>query len=357
VTNLIIRDALPRTPTPYVVPDGGGERYLLGDQLAAVKVYGSACRDHCAVVVLAGNRGAGLAAHVHPDAGETLFVLDGRVQVWFGDQSRQLAAGDHLSVPAGVAHAHRFLSETGRLILSWSPGGPERFFELAGTPTDAWWPPAPSLVQRPDEGAIDAAAGAVGMRFLEHANPTEPVFDAPDDVLPASVEAYVLRDREGERTGGRRQLVTALQKIRNSDGRAYVGVAAYGDFRFFPRHYHRTHTEVFLILDGRASFFVDGDIVAATRGDLVLVPPGTQHCFEFRSALGRFWSICAPGHFEPFFDWTFEPTDSYVPLPGGQSMRPEILERVDRELDHVTAGPPPPSPQMRLDDHVYTVTD
>jgi quercetin 2,3-dioxygenase len=347
---VIVRDALPRAPRPYVVPDGAGERYLIGDQLAAVKVFGSACEEHCGVVVLAGNRGAGLAMHTHDGAGETLFVLDGRVQVWFDGESRHLAPGDHLTVPPGVPHGHRFLSETGRIILSWSPGGPERFFELAGTRTDALWPPAPSLVS--PAGPLDDAAAQTGMRFVADASYPEPTLDAPDDTLPAGVQAYVLRDREGERTGGRRQLATALQKVRNSEGRAYVGVAAYGDFHFFPRHYHRTHTEVFLILDGRASFFVDGRIVAATRGDLVLVPPGTQHCFEFGSALGRFWSVCAPGHFEPFFDWTFEPTDSYVPVPGGQAMRPDILERVDRELDHVTAGPPPASRPMRLDDQV-----
>jgi hypothetical protein len=89
--------------------------------------------------------------------------------------------------------------------------------------------------------------------------------------------------------------------------------------------------------------------VAVTRGDFIFVPPGTRHCFEFVSRYGRFYSHCAPGHFEPFFDWTFEPTVSYMPVTGAQAMTPEVLRRVDAELDHVTAGPPPASARGGLE--------
>ncbi|MCL5406341.1 MAG: cupin domain-containing protein [Deltaproteobacteria bacterium] len=46
-----------------------------------------------------------------------------------------------------------------------------------------------------------------------------------------------------------------------------------------PRHSHPWEHEVF-ILKGEGSVDVDGKTVALQPGDVVFVPPGSEHCFQ-----------------------------------------------------------------------------
>lgn len=44
-------------------------------------------------------------------------------------------------------------------------------------------------------------------------------------------------------------------------------------------HYHGESTELFYILDGIATFAIDGEITTATAGSLVAIPPSVPHAF------------------------------------------------------------------------------
>ncbi|WP_028805283.1 cupin domain-containing protein [Streptomyces sp. 142MFCol3.1] len=44
-------------------------------------------------------------------------------------------------------------------------------------------------------------------------------------------------------------------------------------------HWHAKSAEMFFVLDGRAELLSGEEVVAAERGDLVVVPPGVPHAF------------------------------------------------------------------------------
>jgi quercetin dioxygenase-like cupin family protein len=67
--------------------------------------------------------------HVHEDAGEALYVLEGHAEFQAGDEYLTLGAGEVVFVPAGVDHTFHFPDETGgKLLVIVTPGGFEGFF-------------------------------------------------------------------------------------------------------------------------------------------------------------------------------------------------------------------------------------
>jgi quercetin dioxygenase-like cupin family protein len=46
-----------------------------------------------------------------------------------------------------------------------------------------------------------------------------------------------------------------------------------------PRRHRHPHAEIFLLHDGHGRYEVDGSIIEATAGDVVIVPPDTWHSF------------------------------------------------------------------------------
>ena len=70
--------------------------------------------------------------HAHPNCEEVLYLLAGRLQHSLGDQSFALAAGDTLSIPAGVFHNAVSLGpDDADMIVAYSEG--DRQFVLEDT--------------------------------------------------------------------------------------------------------------------------------------------------------------------------------------------------------------------------------
>jgi mannose-6-phosphate isomerase-like protein (cupin superfamily) len=77
--------------------------------------------------------GWSLPAHLHKNAAETLYVLEGEFEITLADRSVSLAAGQSLHIPAGAVHASATRgSGGGRRVVIFSPAGMERFFSEAG---------------------------------------------------------------------------------------------------------------------------------------------------------------------------------------------------------------------------------
>ena len=69
------------------------------------------------------------------------------------------------------------------------------------------------------------------------------------------------------------------------------------------RHFHRTWTELFYVLEGEMLFEVDGELRSAPPGTFVSVPPGTVHAFRNPSDNeAKLLITFIPGGFEGFFD-------------------------------------------------------
>jgi len=68
--------------------------------------------------------------HIHHREQESFYVLDGALDINMGDKVVQATTGDFVHIPCGMVHAFRNTgSTTARLLLIFSPGGIEKFFE------------------------------------------------------------------------------------------------------------------------------------------------------------------------------------------------------------------------------------
>jgi mannose-6-phosphate isomerase-like protein (cupin superfamily) len=66
-------------------------------------------------------------------------------------------------------------------------------------------------------------------------------------------------------------------------------------------HLHRGFEESFFILDGRFTFTVGEEAIAASPGMYILVPRGTAHTISAAAGGGRFLTLMVPGGLEEMF--------------------------------------------------------
>jgi mannose-6-phosphate isomerase-like protein (cupin superfamily) len=68
--------------------------------------------------------------HIHHREQESFYVLEGSLDIRMDERVVQAEAGDFVHIPAGTVHCFTNTgSSTARLLLIFSPGGMERFFE------------------------------------------------------------------------------------------------------------------------------------------------------------------------------------------------------------------------------------
>jgi mannose-6-phosphate isomerase-like protein (cupin superfamily) len=86
--------------------------------------------------------GAGPPLHIHHANDEAYYVLEGTFRVRLGERTLTVAPGAFVFIPRGTPHAFMNAGpQPARLLLTFSPGGVDRFFEdlgplLATAPAD-----------------------------------------------------------------------------------------------------------------------------------------------------------------------------------------------------------------------------
>jgi mannose-6-phosphate isomerase-like protein (cupin superfamily) len=69
-----------------------------------------------------------------------------------------------------------------------------------------------------------------------------------------------------------------------------------------PPHVHSKEDELFLVVDGRVSFFIERDWTEVSPGGAVYLPRGTTHCYRNTgTTVSRQWILTTPSGFEHFF--------------------------------------------------------
>jgi quercetin dioxygenase-like cupin family protein len=121
-----------------------------------------------------------------------------------------------------------------------------------------------------------------------------------------------------------------------------------------PVHTHRREDEYSLVLEGTLGVELDGDVLHAPAGSVVLKPRGVPHAvWNAGDAPARFLELIVPGGFERYF---VELGDVLAP-PGPPDlgalaavaarydieMEPGSIPRLAREHGLDLGGPPPPS--------------
>lgn len=77
--------------------------------------------------------GWSLPPHLHRNEAETIHVIAGHFEMEVDGDRRLLSPGDTLYVPKAVPHSGRLLGGVGHRLVTFTPGGIDRFFAEVGT--------------------------------------------------------------------------------------------------------------------------------------------------------------------------------------------------------------------------------
>ena len=100
-----------------------------------------------------------------------------------------------------------------------------------------------------------------------------------------------------------------------------------------PPHFHTREDELFLVVEGRISFFVEESWTEVAPGGAVYLPRGTTHCYRnIGTTPSRQWILTTPSGFEEFFARCADEFAS----PGGPSMEQIVGFARDQGIEFVT---------------------
>lgn len=116
--------------------------------------------DAVGLVEMVGRQGDMPPLHLHRDADELFYVLDGALSVFVGDEHLELSAGECACGPKGVPHAYRVESDEARWLAVAAPGGFELFVLEASEPAQVEsLPPADREIDPDELGRLAAEHG------------------------------------------------------------------------------------------------------------------------------------------------------------------------------------------------------
>ena len=98
---------LPGVKRSYLIRAGEGQRLTFGGELATVVARNEDTGGLLEVIFLSGGKGATFPLHRHKAAHESLYVLDGQLELWIDGKRALLSRNDYANIPAGVIHGYQ----------------------------------------------------------------------------------------------------------------------------------------------------------------------------------------------------------------------------------------------------------
>ena len=95
--------------------------------------------------------------HTHPEADETMYMLEGEILMHLDGREHRVAAGGTVMAPRGLPHAFMVLSPVARMLCLHTPASAEAFYWGASEPDSGDGAPKPVDLDR-----IRASAGQHG---------------------------------------------------------------------------------------------------------------------------------------------------------------------------------------------------
>lgn len=120
---------------PIIWASGDGDRRsFLGGGLHTWKVMSEDTNGAFFLFEDLMSKGKTTPLHLHPEADETVYVLEGEILVNVDDVESRVDAGGITFTPRGVPHAFIVLSDTARLLTLQTPGVGQAFYRGASEP-------------------------------------------------------------------------------------------------------------------------------------------------------------------------------------------------------------------------------
>src|SRR3954466_1860863 len=99
-----------------------------GGTSAELKLAGEQSGGDWAVVEWRGRAGDEPPIHIHTREDEALYVLEGAITAYVGDETIEVEAGSYAALPKNVPHGLTVRGEEVRLLVMLEPAGAEYFF-------------------------------------------------------------------------------------------------------------------------------------------------------------------------------------------------------------------------------------
>jgi quercetin dioxygenase-like cupin family protein len=124
------------TPTPIIRPAGAGDRQrFAGGGIHTWKLLAEDTGGAFFVFEDVMTRGKLTPLHHHPEADETVYVLEGEILVQIDGVQSPVAAGGLTFTPRGTPHAFLVVSDTARILTMQAPGIGQAFYRDASEPS------------------------------------------------------------------------------------------------------------------------------------------------------------------------------------------------------------------------------
>jgi mannose-6-phosphate isomerase-like protein (cupin superfamily) len=128
---------------------------------------------------------------------------------------------------------------------------------------------------------------------------------ASSDAFTAPLPAVITHPQDGASVRAFGNEILFKLTSDQSGGALCVGLAIVPAGNSVPMHVQDREDELFLIVDGKYRFWVNGSQTDVESGALVFIPRGVPHRFEvLGNRTGRHWVMGTPGGFDRFFTET-----------------------------------------------------
>ncbi len=118
-----------RLVKPYVLRPGEGRTIDLGNFVMAVKADGAATDGAFTLLEAAEPPDFGPPLHIHKDAAEAFYVLEGEYIIVLEDRDYRCPAGSFIFIPAGVQHGFRVGGLPSRKLNLYTPAAMVGYFD------------------------------------------------------------------------------------------------------------------------------------------------------------------------------------------------------------------------------------
>ena len=118
-----------RTNGAVVLRPGDGRAIDLGGFKMSVKAADDLTRGAFSLLEAAEPAGFGPPRHIHHDAAEAFYVLEGEYLIFLDDREFACPAGSFIFIPAGVAHGFRVGKVASRKLNLYTPAAMVGYFD------------------------------------------------------------------------------------------------------------------------------------------------------------------------------------------------------------------------------------
>lgn len=114
---------------PYVLGPGEGRTIDLGNFTMVVRADGERAGGAYTLLEAAEPPDFGPPLHIHRDAAEAFYVLEGEYRIFLPDGEHRCPAGSFIYIPAGIQHGFRVGAVASRKLNLYSPAAMVGYFD------------------------------------------------------------------------------------------------------------------------------------------------------------------------------------------------------------------------------------